>query len=69
METKTNKLDFSGQNIYVGLDTHKNSWKVTILTDNISHKTFSQDPVPEVLYNYLARNFPGATYYSAYEAS
>ncbi len=69
MESKANKLDFSGQNIYIGLDTHKNSWKVTILTDTISHKTFSQDPVPEVLYNYLTRNFPGATYYSAYEAS
>jgi len=69
MDTKTNRLDFSGQNIYVGLDTHKNSWKVTILTDTISHKTFSQDPVPEVLHNYLERNFPGATYYSAYEAS
>jgi transposase len=69
MTTKTNKLDFSGQNIYIGLDTHKNSWKVTILTDTISHKTFSQNPDPEVLCNYLVRNFPGATYYSAYEAS
>jgi|SRR6056297_92672 len=69
MEAKTNKLDFTGQNIYVGLDTHKNSWKVTILTDTVSHKTFSQDPVPEILYNYLKRNFPGANYFSAYEAS
>jgi transposase len=69
METKTNKLDFTGQNIFIGLDTHKNSWKVTILTDTISHKTFSQDPVPEILHNYLIRNFPGATYFSAYEAS
>lgn len=69
METKTSKLDFSGQSIYIGLDTHKNSWKVTIWTDTISHKTFSQNPDPAVLYKYLVRNFPGATYYSAYEAS
>ena len=24
------KLDFKGKNIFVGIDVHKNSWKVTI---------------------------------------
>jgi hypothetical protein len=32
MQRKDNRLDFSGQEIYVGLDTGKKSWKVTILT-------------------------------------
>jgi transposase len=31
-------------------------------------KTFSQDPKPEILYQYLKRNFPGGIYHSAYEA-
>jgi len=31
-------------------------------------KTFSQDPRPEILYQYLKRNFPGGIYHSAYEA-
>lgn len=68
MLTQKNKLDFSNQNIYVGFDVHKKSWKVTILVNDLHHKTFSQDPKPELLSEYLHRNFPGANYYSAYEA-
>ena len=68
MQTQSKTLDFSGQNIYVGFDVHLKSWKVTIMTDEITHKTFSQPPEPEVLHQYLQRNFPGGEYYSAYEA-
>lgn len=68
MQAQNNKLDFNGQNIYVGFDVHLKSWKVTIMTEKLLHKTFSQDPNPEILYDYLYKNFPGATYYSAYEA-
>ena len=67
MQTQSNKLDFNGQNIYVGLDVHQRSWKVTIMTDHLTHKTFSQPPKTETLFNYLEQNFPGGTYYSAYE--
>ena len=68
METQSNKIDFSNQNIYVGFDVHLKSWKVTILTEKVAVKTFSQDPNPELLYQYLKRNFPGGIYHSAYEA-
>jgi transposase len=68
METQSNKIDFSNQNIYVGFDVHLRSWKVTILTEKVAIKTFSQDPNPELLYQYLKRNFPGGIYHSAYEA-
>jgi transposase len=68
MQTSSNKLDFSGQNIYVGFDVHLKSWKVTIMTENLTHKTFSQDPNPKVLHTYLEKNFPGGVYHSAYEA-
>ncbi|MBU2590692.1 MAG: IS110 family transposase [Nitrospinae bacterium] len=61
-------LDFTGEDIYVGLDVHKKSWSVTILTDKFEHKTFSQPPEVEVLVRYLKRNFPGADYKSTYEA-
>lgn len=63
------EISFNGQSIYVGIDTHLRNWAVTILTENNFHKKFSQDPKPEVLANYLQKNFPGAKYYSAYEAS
>ena len=53
MQRKNTKLDFTGQEIYVGLDTGKKSWKVCILTKELEHKTFSQPPRPEVLVEYL----------------
>lgn len=68
MLTQRKELSFKGQNIYVGIDVHLKSWTVTILTENTSHKRFTQPPKAEVLANYLKRTFPDATYYSAYEA-
>lgn len=59
---------WQGQKLYIGLDVHKKSWKVTILGPSYEHKTYSQDPDPEVLANYLHKNFPGAEYHSVYEA-
>jgi len=65
---QTTKLNFSGQDIYIGLDVHKNNWKTSIFTKDFEHKTFTQDPDPEILVNYLHRNFPKATYHAVYEA-
>ena len=53
----------------MGIDTHLKDWKSTVMVGDCMYKTFSQDPSPEVLKNYLARNFPNGNYYSAYEAS
>src|SRR3990170_2104634 len=68
MQTQINELNFTGQNIYAGFDVHLKSWKVTIMTEKLLHKTFSQPPKPEILHQYLEKNFPGGTYHSAYEA-
>jgi len=68
MQEQINKLDFRGQNIYVGIDVHKASWTVTIELKHITHKTFSQDPCAHTLGEYLRGNFPGGNYLSAYEA-
>ncbi|MBD3627973.1 IS110 family transposase [Cyclobacterium sp.] len=68
MQTQCNKNDFSSQNIYVGIDVHLKSWKVTVMMDSLFKVTFSQNPCPQTLYNYLVKNFPGANYFSAYEA-
>ena len=69
MQTQvTKKIDFSGKELFIGLDVHKKSWSVTIVVDGIEHRTFTQPPDPESLYNYLHRMFPGGTYNSAYEA-
>ena len=68
MQKKDTKLDFSGQEIYVGVDVGKKNWKVCILTKELAHKTFSQPPDPKVLVRYLRSHFPGARYLCAYEA-
>lgn len=47
MQTQRNKLNFKGENIYVGIDVHLKSCSVTILTEHNHHKTFSQPPEPD----------------------
>lgn len=69
MENTVKRLDYSGTNIYIGLDTHLKNWKTTIRVGDIFFKTFSQDPDAETLSKYLKKNFPGGNYHSAYEAS
>ena len=68
MQRKDTKLDFSGQEIYVGVDVGKKDWKVCILTRDFFHKAFSQPPDPKLLVGHLRKNFPGARYLCAYEA-
>ena len=69
MKTKsTEKLDYTGHNIYIGLDVHKKTWGVSIMTEFLEHKTFIQQSNPNQLKNYLHQNFPNANYFSAYEA-
>jgi transposase len=31
---ENNKLDFSSQNFYLGIDVHKKTWLVGIISDN-----------------------------------
>src|SRR5665647_3913396 len=50
------------------MDVHLKSWTVTILTEELTHKTFNQPACADTLGNYLKRNFPGGTYHSVYEA-
>jgi transposase len=68
MHQQTTPADYSGQQLFVGLDVHKASWRVSIYTSAMEHKTFTQPPHPEALLTYLHRNFPGATVQCAYEA-
>jgi len=68
MQSQGTQIDFTGQHIYVALDTGNKSWKTCIMTQHLEHATFTQPPDPKVLVNYLHRNFPGARYHCVYEA-
>lgn len=63
-----NKLDFRGQNIYVGIDVHLKSWSVAFLSEHSILKRFSQSSEPESLHKYLVSKYPGTNYFSKYEA-
>ena len=62
------QLNFQGKKINIGFDVHLKSWKVTIMTNDLVLKTFTQPPNPLTLVQYLKKNYPGANYYTAYEA-
>ena len=61
-------LSFAGQNIYCGIDVHKKNWSVCIRDDNFELRTLSQPPKPEILVEYLHRNYPDANFQAVYEA-
>lgn len=68
MQLKNNKIDFRGQDIYIGIDVHLRSWSVTILTEYLEHKTYTMTPSANGLSKYLHKYFPGGKYLCAYEA-
>jgi len=62
------KIDFSEQNLYIGLDVHSKSWHVTVVSESLCLKSFTAPPNAESLSHFLRDKFPGACFYSAYEA-
>ena len=68
MNKEDNVINFKNQIFYIGIDIHKRSWTVTIRNNRMELKTYSMNPVPEELAEYLKRNYPGGIYKSAYEA-
>lgn len=67
MQKQVTKLDFTDKDIFVGIDTHKKSWNITVMM-GVYSKTYNAPPSAEALRKYLEMNFPGGNYYSAYEA-
>jgi len=68
MKTQNKDLDFCNQDFYLGIDVHKNSWNVSIRSNNIKLKTFSMNPKPIELVNYMNKHYPNGNYFSVYEA-
>jgi transposase len=62
------ELDFSDTTFYIGIDVHKKSWSVTIISEGKTLVTLSMDPSPEGLVKYLHSRYPNGKYYSVYEA-
>jgi transposase len=65
---ETNLRDFSGEKIYVGIDSHLKSWHITILSEEMELRNFTQEPDSKSLASFLRRHYPGADYRCVYEA-
>lgn len=59
--------NFSGQNVYVGLDVHKRSWNAALYLNDQYLRNIHQPPSPQALYKFLHSAYPGAEYLCAYE--
>ena len=60
--------NFKDETIYVGIDTHKKNWNVSLYHKETALQTFSQAARTELLVTYLHKHYPGANYLCAYEA-
>ena len=65
---QSNKKSFKGQNIFVGIDVHAKTWAVETLTESGFTKRHAQEASAKVLFDFLRKNFPGATYHAVYES-
>lgn len=63
-----NQLPFSELVIFLGIDVHLESWKVTARVNNRELKTLSCNPCAETLLKSFNNLYPGATFKSVYEA-
>jgi transposase len=62
------RIDYTSQDFFLGIDVHHKIWKVTVRTNNMELKTFSMNPSAEQLYRYMHKRYPEGNYYSVYEA-
>jgi len=67
-QIQNNILNFFKQVFYIGIDTHKRQWTISIRTMGMELKKLRVEPRVEDLVNYMERNYPGGTYKFVYEA-
>jgi transposase len=65
---KNTKISYKGQSLYIGIDVHLKSWRVSIHTNEFEHRTIAMPPSARGLLDYLKRYFPDGNYFSVYEA-
>lgn len=65
---KNNKLNFHGQQLFIGIDVHLKSWVITILFQGLKLKKYVMNPDVDELVRHLRNNYPGADYRCVYEA-
>lgn len=65
---QSNKINFKGQKIYIGIDVHLKTWHVTVMTGAGFKRKHSQPASSEMLFEHLRKNYPGGEYHAIYES-
>lgn len=63
-----NLPDFTGRDLYVGIDIHKMRWQVAVLFDGIVLSNTSIEASAGALINHLRKFYNGATFHCVYES-
>lgn len=61
-------VDFSGKEIFVGIDIHKKDWQVALFYDGIKLENFRMSASSSQLITHLRRRCPGASFRCVYES-
>ena len=60
--------NYSGKKVYIGIDVHKKTYAVSVISDREIVKRDKVTAEPEGLVQYIRKYFSGAEVYTAYEA-
>lgn len=62
------ELSFSGQKIFIGIDVHKDSWRIAIAPEVGVVKGYSGHPSAKELLDFLKKHYPDGEYHAVYES-
>lgn len=62
------ELSFSGQKIFIGIDVHKDSWRVAVAPEVGIIKGHSGKPSAKELFDFLKKHYPNGEYHAVYES-
>lgn len=63
-----NKISFKGQKVFVGIDVHKDSWRVAVAPEVGVVRGHSQKPSAKELFDFLNKHYPDGDYLAVYES-
>lgn len=62
------ELSFTGQKIFIGIDVHKDSWRVAVAPEVGIVKGYSGKPSAQELLDFLKKHYPDGEYHAVYES-
>ena len=65
---KAERIDYTGHQLFVGLDVARKSWKVCVRTKELVLRSVTVPGRAQALLRFLAKEFPGASIRLVYEA-